>query len=73
MVEEDIKFLLSFAPATCPESVTPGLPTWSYVTGEYEGDVAIAARVKEIVDRYGIDVNDIDDPDVIEIEARHNG
>lgn len=53
---KDMNFLLSFAPATCPSEVAPGLFAACYLTGTYEGDVKVAERVKEIVDRHGLTV-----------------
>jgi hypothetical protein len=59
-IREDIKFLLSFTPATSPDDVDPGLAPMFYVTGTYEGDVNLARQVQEICDRYDVDEN-IDD------------
>lgn len=59
-IREDIKFLLSFTPATDPDDVDPGLAPMFYITGTYEGDVSLAKRVQEICDRYDV-AEDIDD------------
>lgn len=54
-IKKDITLLLSFAPATDPEDVIEGLCPTFYITGTYEGDLAIVERIKIIKDRYGID------------------
>ena len=60
---EDIKYLLSFAPAQSPEQVTEGLMPMFYVTGTHEGDVGIASRIEEIRNRYDISIDDVEDID----------
>ena len=66
-VKEDIKFLLSFTPASDPAEVEPGLAPMFYITLTYEGDVALAKRVKEIRDRYHIEVENPEEEDFEEI------
>jgi hypothetical protein len=53
-IKEDIKFLLSFAPARDPKKVEKGLAPMFYVTGTYDGDVALAKKAQEIQIRYGV-------------------
>ena len=60
-VKDDIEFLLSFVPAIDPKDVYPDLMPMFYVTTTYEGDIKLAKRVQEIVRRYEIDVNSIND------------
>jgi len=60
-LRDDLKFLLSFAPAQSPEHVVAGLAPMFYVTLTYEGDVALAARIEDIRKRHGIDENEIED------------
>lgn len=59
--QDDIKFLLSFAPAETPEQVEPSLSPMFYITGSYEGDRKIAAKIAEIRKRHGIEVGEIED------------
>lgn len=63
MMIEDIKFLLQFAPATCPDQVVDGLISACYVTGTYAGDVELAKRTKLIIDQWKISLNDDDEED----------
>jgi len=64
-VAQDIKFLLSFAPATSADQVVPGLFPTAYVTLSYEGDLEIAKRIEAIVRRYDISLEEEDDlPDI---------
>lgn len=60
-VQDDIKFLLSFAPAETPEQVSPGLNPMFYLTGDYEADKVIAGKVAEIRERYGIEIGEVED------------
>jgi len=60
-ITEDVKFLLSFAPATHVKDVHPGLMPMFYISGSYEGDRALVQRIQDIVERYEIDVNTIED------------
>ena len=60
-ITEDIKFLLSFAPATNVKDVHPGLMPMFYLTGSYDGDVALVQRIQSVVERYNIDVDTIED------------
>jgi hypothetical protein len=62
-LRDDLKFLLSFAPAQSPEHVVAGLAPMFYVTLTYEGDVALAARIEEIRNRYAISEEELDDYD----------
>lgn len=57
----DIKFLLSFAPAERPEQVESGLSPMFYVTGNYEDDRDIAVKIQQIRDRHGIEAGEIED------------
>lgn len=66
-VKEDIKFLLSFTPASDPAEVEPGLAPFLYITLTYEGDVELAKRVKAIRDRYHIEVENPEEEDYEEI------
>lgn len=59
--KDDIKFLLSFAPALCPSQVTPGLGPMFYITTSYEGDLALATKIAEIRERNGIELDDVED------------
>lgn len=67
-VKEDIRFLLSFTPASDPIEVEQGLIAAFYITGTYEGDVELAKRVRIIRDRYDIMVDDPAEEDFEEIE-----
>lgn len=60
-IREDIKFLLSFAPALAPDDVDSGLAPMFYLTGTYEGDVAVAKRVQDICDRYEVGEDVVDE------------
>lgn len=60
-IKNDIKFLLSFAPAETPEQVSPGLSPMFYITGSYEADKELAAKIAEIRERYGIEIGEIED------------
>ena len=60
-VQQDIRFLLSFCPAYKTESVFPGLSPMFYLTGTYNGDVALVTRIEEIIARYQIN------KDIIEV------
>lgn len=53
-VKDDIRFLLTLAPASNPDDVEPNLSKMFYVTGSYEGDVALVSRIKDIRDRYDL-------------------
>lgn len=66
-VKEDIKFLLSFTPASDPVEVEPGLAPMFYITLTYEGDVELAKRVKAIRDCYGIEVENPEEEDFEEV------
>lgn len=50
----DIKFLISFVPATNVDEVESGLNPMFYITGKYEEDVKLIRRVQDIIERYGI-------------------
>lgn len=65
-VAKDIKFLLSFVPATSASQVVPGLFPTAYITSTYEGDLALAKTIEAIVKRYEITLEDDDDdvPDI---------
>lgn len=65
-IRQDLEYLLSFVPARCREDVDKGLAPMFYVTGTYEGDIALADRVKEICERYNIEEND-DDEDFVDL------
>lgn len=67
-IRKDIAFLLSFVPAKHPDEVDAGLAPMFYVTGSYNGDVDLAARVSEIVERYGVEdyYNEEDEEDFID-------
>lgn len=67
-MKDDIRFLISFAPARTTDEVAEGLQSMFYVTGSYEGDVALAQRVEDIVSRYGIDFDEIDEEEDFEGE-----
>lgn len=60
-LRDDLKFLLSFAPAQSPEHVVDGLAPMFYVTLTYKGDLELAERVADIRRRYGIDLDEIED------------
>ena len=60
-LHEDLKYLMSFAPAQCPDEVVEGLAPMFYITASYKGDVAIAQRIKEIHERYSIEIDDDDE------------
>lgn len=60
-LRDDLKFLLSFAPAQSPEHVVAGLAPMFYVTLTYEGDLALAERVEAIRKRYAISEDELDD------------
>lgn len=60
-ITEDIKFLLQFAPATNVDDVHSGLLPMMYLTGSYDGDKALVQRVQDVIARYNIDVDSIDD------------
>ena len=62
-LKRDLEYLLSFAPAQCPSEVEPDLSPMFYVTASYDGDIAIAQRIKDIRDRYGVTI-DHDDEDM---------
>lgn len=66
-VKEDIKFLLSFTPASDPAEVEQGLAPMFYITGTWEGDVELAKRVHEIRARYDIMVDNPEEEDFEEI------
>lgn len=66
-LKDDIKFLLSFAPALSPTQVSPGLGGMFYITNSYEGDVALAEKVEAIRNRYGIEIHDVADLDEDEV------
>lgn len=68
-LKDDIKFLLSFAPALSPDDVTDGLSSMFYITTTYKGDLALAERVEAICERYDININDFvsDDEEGINI------
>lgn len=66
-VKEDIKFLLSFTPASDPTEVEQGLAPMFYITGTWEGDVELAKKVHAIRERYGIVVDDPAEEDFEEI------
>ncbi len=67
-LRDELKFLLSFAPAQSPEHVVPGLAPMFYVTLTYEGDLALATRIAEIRERHGIDEDEIEDYNDADIE-----
>lgn len=50
----DMEYLLSFVPATDPSDVEPGLPAMCYITGTYDGDVAVIQRVADIKAKYNL-------------------
>jgi len=60
-LHEDLKYLLSFAPAQCPSEVIEGLSPMFYITNTYDGDVEIAQRIKDIHVRYNIKIDDEDE------------
>ena len=60
-LQEDLKYLLSFAPAQCPDEVVEGLGAMFYITASYKGDVEIAQRIKDIHTRYNIEMDDDDE------------
>lgn len=62
-IRNDIEFLLRFIPATDPKQVERGLAPMFYITGTYEGDVELATKVKEICDRYGIELRNDEEED----------
>lgn len=51
-LQQDIDFLLSFAPADDPASVPDGLSPMFYFSNSYAGDVRIAQRIADIKQRY---------------------
>lgn len=57
-VKEDVEFLLEYMPATDPSQVVDGLASMFYVTGTYEGDVALATRIRDIRERYDVASHD---------------
>lgn len=65
-VKEDVEFLLEYMPATDPSQVVDGLASMFYVTGTYEGDLALATRVRDIQERYEIAQQD-DEEDFEEV------
>ena len=65
-VKEDIEFLLDFTPASNPSEVAPNLAAMMYVTGTYEGDIALAERVQGIRERYDIVEQDDDEEEDFE-------
>lgn len=66
-VKEDVEFLLEFTPASDPSEVVPNLAGMMYVTGTYEGDMALAERVRGIRERYDIVMLDDEEEDFEEI------
>jgi hypothetical protein len=58
--KEDMEFLLNFAPTVDPKLVIPGLMSFNYLTGTYEGDLKLVTRVKAIVDKYSLETPDGD-------------
>lgn len=60
---KDMEFLLNFVPTTDPDLVVPDLLSFNYLTGRYEGDLQLVTRIKEIVDKYKLQVpeGDLDD------------
>lgn len=54
-IKDDIRFLLQFVPEIDPDKVVSGLPNMYYLTGKYEGDVEIAVKANEIMERHDID------------------
>lgn len=67
-VRSDIEYLLGFVPATHPDQVSKGLAPMFYITGTYEGDVALASRVQEICERYDIVLDHDEDEDFEGVE-----
>ena len=66
-VKEDVEFLLKFTPADNPTQVEPNLAPMFYVTGTYEGDLALAERVQSIRERYDIVVTNDEEEDFEEV------
>ena len=56
------------APARTAAEVSEGLQQMFYVTGSYQGDVEMAQRIEEIMGRYGIDTDEIDEEEDFEGE-----
>ncbi len=67
-IQEDLEFLVSFAPAKDPLKVEQGLAPMFYVTGSYNGDVALATRVQKICERYGLVEENPEDEDYVDAE-----
>lgn len=65
-IKEDIEFLLSFCPAQSLSQVEDNLPPMFYITGSYQGDKEIAARVERICERYQITL-DFDHEDFADV------
>lgn len=68
-LKEDLKFLISFVPARTTTEVVEGLSKMYYVTGSYEGDVELATRIENIMERHGIDPSEIDENEDFEDEV----
>lgn len=66
-VKEDVEFLLKFTPADHPTQVEPNLAPMFYVTGTYEGDLALAEKVQGIRERYDIVVTNDEEEDFEEV------
>lgn len=66
-LQQDLKLLLSFVPATSPAQVSEGLGGMFYVTGTYKGDVELARKIEDIIVRYDININE-----TIEYEDEHD-
>lgn len=58
-IRDDFKFLLSFVPETDPGRIDDDLMPMFYVTGSYQGDVDIANRASKIMEKYGINKDEI--------------
>lgn len=54
-IAEDIIFLLSFVPEVNPDKIPGDLPAMFYITGSYIGDLALAERARDIMQRHNID------------------
>lgn len=59
-IQSDIEFLVSFLPARRVKDVEPGWAPMFYITGTYEGDIAIMQRIEEICQKYNLDLHSHD-------------
>ena len=60
-LKNDILFLLSFVPALNKDAVIPDLCATFYFTGSFNGDLELVSKIENIVNRYGVDVDEVDD------------